>query len=200
MFHVKLHLFLTVVCVQVAALFVDRNVPYWPIEISRMAASGPMALQAFRIGTLTLGAAMAMDGTWTEPVLLLLWLAMFIIAWVDDVTSQTGHMFGVALLGASACWQTSLRGREAVPIFVIASVVFVARLVLKASTVWWNEVGGRNLPLFHLLLPKTWFRIASHAKALMFGERAFKSVWTHTAFATAGALQWCVFAVLSALY
>ena len=199
MFYTKLHLFLTVVAVQVAALLVDRSTPYWPIEISRMAASGPVALLAFRTGALALGAPLAMDGAWSRPVLLL-WLAMVIIACVDDVTSWLVHMMGVALLGVSACWQTYTLGRRATPILLAAAFVFAIRLVLKASTVWWNEVGGHARPLSSLLDATTFHGIVSHSAALMFGTRTFKSPWTRAAFSVGGALQWVVFAILSLLY
>ena len=39
MLFLKLHMLTTIVAVQVAALFRDRRVPYWPIEVLRMAAS-----------------------------------------------------------------------------------------------------------------------------------------------------------------
>ena len=200
MWFAALYIFFVVVCVQAAALFVDKAVPYWPIEVSRMAASGRCALASFRIGALAMAVPITLDRAWSGPVAVL-YTALVIIALVDDVWSPAGHMAGVALLGAASVWQTYLRGFDAVPIFAAAGVVFCARLVAKAATVWWCEMSGtdkKQRP--QLMRLSTWQEIATHALQLMFGKRQFHSQWTKLAFRAGGVLQWTVFGILSLLF
>ena len=190
-------------CVFFAACIEDK-VPYLPIEVSRMAASGPLALMVFRSGAIAMFVPLTMEHEWSGPAALL-YVALVVIALVDDAWSQAGHMVGVVMLFCAAVWQTWQRGADAVPILVTAGVGFGLRLVAKAGTVWLFEMKGNSAHPKHRCKSavdvQTQLReIATWSMQLMFGQRQFRSRWTKTAFRAAGVLQWVVFGILAFLF
>lgn len=90
---VKGHLLAVVLATQVSALIWGK-VPYFPIEISRTAASGAIPLTVFRVGVassiLTLLLARSLN-----PLTCSVWLCLTVICVFDDVNFWALHMLGV---------------------------------------------------------------------------------------------------------
>jgi hypothetical protein len=133
----KIHIFVAVVASQLAALFLDvERVPYFPIEVSRTAATGYYSKCVFNTGIMTLVVTM-----WLGDILrlkyALLYMSLVCIAYFDDVTHWHLHMFGVALLflGAVTLLATSTRSRDDTITLIIAALIYLVRIALKAGVV-----------------------------------------------------------------
>ena len=105
-FYSKLHTVCVIVLIWICALFVDKKVPYFPIEISRTAASGPAAHSVFIWGTLSVGPTLLFEtyklGTQGVDMFrlvlgnpMLLWPIVLCIAWFDDTRHFFLHNFAV---------------------------------------------------------------------------------------------------------
>ena len=199
---VKLHLLATVAAVMYAALFIDKRLPYWPIEISRMAASGPAALSVFRAGvTLLLVTIIYGEGshlaTW-------LWVALMQIAWLDDVTSFAGHMAGVVQLGLTCAVQAYAVGQPALWPFCAAAVIFVSRLWLKAYACVCEDMADRRYQLSQFDSVAKVVAYVQHlmhiGKDIMMGAREAKTTTGRVAFRFGGVGQWLVFVLLGSVF
>lgn len=182
---VRLHLVAMIVAVQLAALFVDRAVPYWPIEVSRMAASGWLASRVFVAGAVTLGVTMYMVDS-LSAMNAAVWAAIVVIAVFDDIAYYKTHMAGVALLGVIGI--AGIRGKpEATLPLVAAIMLWGFRLVLKVGAVLAYE------PVH------TFVQAGQLAQRIMMtGPAACANAKnTMPAFFIGGVLQWVVFYVLS---
>ena len=202
MFFVKIHILVTVIYTMYAAVFIDRRVPYWPIEISRMAASGDYALYCFRLGVTLMPATLFCENV--TPITVALWVALMAIAWIDDVTSFTGHMFGVALLGL-VCVIHAYQSAQSVWIIGIAAVIFAARLGLKAAACVWEDLnsGHAYLNSAPIGVPRILTysrRLACVGRDIMMGTRELKTTFGNIAFRLGGLGQWTVFVLLSTLF
>ena len=187
---VRFHLFATVVCVQVAALLVDRRVPYWPIEVSRTAASGPAAFTVFVVGAATLGVTLYQTATLCATTAAL-WLALLVIALFDDVSFFEAHMGGVAALAAVAVAAAVQAGRGAVVPLGAGAALYLFRVVIKVAAVLAYE----RLPTLDWRRPASLALVARHAQLIMLhGARVCRSpAETMPAFYLGGVLQWVVF-------
>ncbi len=127
----KLHTLLVIVGVWFCALFVDCRVPYFPIEISRTAASGPTAHSVFIWGTMSVGATLLYETYKARhlPIFrlvlgnpLMLWPIVMIIAWFDDTRHFYLHNTAVVgMLGMVAAYVfLSEDANLKVPVYVSA--------------------------------------------------------------------------------
>lgn len=89
--YIGYHLLAGVVAMQFAALFIDKKLPYWPIELSRIAASGHYALLIFRATAFTIGPALWVLGE-TRGVMYGLWFSLVGIAIFEDSGKWLLHM------------------------------------------------------------------------------------------------------------
>jgi hypothetical protein len=126
---IKAHVFVTVVLTQLAALYIDNNVPYFPIEISRTAA-GPYASMVFRVGILSCGLVIFLLKAMRVDTLAL-WISLCIIALFDDVYFWWTHMFGVVLMILVSSFAAYQSGTNALAPLLAAVTVFAGRIVLK---------------------------------------------------------------------
>lgn len=176
-----------------AAKVIDCNLPYFPIEISRMAASGPFALNIFRIG-LSLPLAILLflleEGGYCTPRWLA-WVALQIIIWLDDVHYWGWHMVGVVLLGASAVWALYIEPAH-LSIFLIAGVIWCIRLALKGMSVWFLELNDNERRISHVF-----DRSLDIMYGIGYGMNPDPA--TVVCFQIAGALQWVVFILLGGI-
>ena len=183
---VLIHLVATVVGVQLAALYVDGAVPYWPIEVSRMAASGPVASSVFLAGALTLGATLHLCGQMTR-MNVAMWIALVVIARFDDINHLKLHMAGVAALGAIGI-ASMIRNSAAILPLTVAIALWGFRIVVKVMAVMVFE---RRTSIVEA---------GKHAQTIMMqGPKGTCMLPEHTmpAFYVGGVLQWVVFYVLS---
>lgn len=197
MFAGRIHMLATVLGVMASALFVDKKVPYFPIEVSRMAASGPVALLVFRIGCCSLLITTSVfDGT-PSPTILLLCISLAVIAVVDDVTSWIVHMMGVLGLFVSACIQVHSKPVLLYTCLLPAGLIYITRVILKGLAVHFLERKQTMATLFDSDVMRG---NVIYAADIMFGKR--KAIYTETAllFSLGGFLQWVVFLFLAPLF
>lgn len=130
----KAHLLATVVATQCTALLAG-SVPYFPIEVSRTIASGPLPTLVFRLGVWSLGLSLCWTRTLTWNTAAL-WLSVVWIAEFDDVRHWALHMMGVGMLFA-ACTFSSVqhRGTAALLPLGAAFTIYVLRILLKLAAV-----------------------------------------------------------------
>lgn len=192
---VKLHILLTVLLTQCAALFWDRAVPYFPIEVSRTAAAGPRALAFFRVGMLSLGMTLWSCGLLRAPYIAG-WLSLIAIALFDDVHYRVLHSLSVAALGCSALAMLSHSTQWGHDVYYMsmAGTLHLLRWASKlAAMLIFEPWPHRSIPLITALVKKV---MRLHDAILYRGHPA--SAGTLFVFRCCGVLQWVVFYLLSA--
>src|SRR5271156_743426 len=103
--YLKLHLFVTIVLTQLAALFYVgpyASLPYFPIEISRTAATNPLSKIILLVGLVTSFVHLPFYNRGVE--LYIAWMGMVILAVFDDVTYWSIHMFGNIIMIIAGCY------------------------------------------------------------------------------------------------
>jgi hypothetical protein len=196
---VKVHLLATVLVTQALALY-EGKVPYFPIEISRTAASSPMAMRSLTTGFATLLITLVYTHT-LNAVTLTMWGGLMIVALVPDTFSWALHMLGVAIVLVAACVHVYHRRDMALlPTLVCVGTVYGIRLVLKAGVMLAldpQSCASRGQPLgtmMSVLFSRT-------LDVMMHGPLAFgdAETWRQVApvFKVCGVLQWVAFYALS---
>ena len=137
MFAGRVHMLITVLSMINNALFIEKKLPYFPIELSRMAASGPTANLVFRCCTL-LPTTYVFDGP-PSPTTLLLCLSIAIVALFDDVRSLAIHMLGVLGIFYCACIQAYNRPVLLYTCLIPACIIYIVRIILKGLVVHFLE-------------------------------------------------------------
>jgi len=172
MFYTKCVLYATVVSTMACGVWVDRSVPYFPIEISRT-ATGPLSRRLFPAG-----AALALLVATTEaPNYRALWpfIGLLLLAAVPDDVSWPVHMIGVALMVLGCC--AAISDMRGVVVFAALLGVYAFRLVLKAAVLL--PVMDNPADILH------------YGAGIMFGTREAHGA-TAIAFKLGAVLQWVV--------
>ncbi len=168
-----------------AALLLDgQPAPYFPIELSRLLATGVYAEWTFRLGLLVLLAAHV-----HEPWVLAAGACVLGVSLFDDARYFVAHMVCVyamiALVGVRA-----LRSPATLHVFGVAVALYAVRIGLKALALAAYE----DMPV-----PWTVGAFVSRAQDVMLGQHAMQSAMTRLAFQAGGVIQWMVFLLLSTL-
>ena len=161
----KYHCVAVIVSVWFCALVLDsrrggggHGVPYFPIEISRTASSGPYAQRAFQWGTLSLLASVVMYCMKTSTASLLfsplpVWVGAMIAAWFPDNTHVYVHCTGVIVIMLSVTARVFLsgdqKGSPQVAVFLCAAGLECARLAMKGFIVLFAELDDQLYDIFH---------------------------------------------------
>lgn len=184
--------------------FVDGSVPYYPIEISRT-ATGSVSWYVFAYGLTACSGVLwweIRDKLIQQHVgIIITWIGLLLLAWVDDVTSWSVHMLGAALLGVGTTMHVLLyHQREHLVIVACALFLYAARLVLKTAVVMALEL---RIPL------SAWSSLATSSEmraklittslSIMYDGNVVNPL-TLGVFRTTGVMQWLVFALMSTLY
>jgi hypothetical protein len=138
---VKIHLLVTVILTQITSIWIDKNYPYFPIEVSRSAASGYYSMLVFNLGiqsliiTMFISEILCWDYFW-------LYVSLSLIAYYDDVTSWHLHMIGVMLLFITSINLLRHTKTFRKDVFYIGLAVFTyaLRIVLKVCVIYNFEV------------------------------------------------------------
>lgn len=204
MLAVKLHLACTVLATLLAAVLVDRRVPYFPIEVSRAAASGPVASWALRWGARTLGVTLLATDSFTATTTAL-WISLSAIALFDDVRFWAAHMGGVVGLFAVAILAATSRGRGAALPLLAGVLLYALRLVFKVAAIVFYEMPAAPplQTLARLLVDgETREIVFRRSMAVMFHGAKACADPAHTLpmFQLGGVLQWVVFYVLAFVF
>lgn len=204
----KIHLLLTILATQIVALFVG-GVPYFPIEISRTAASSKLASGCLSIGAITLIITLVAANELT-PITFMMWAGLLIVALIPDNVFMLAHMLGVVIIGVAACLhvfsaRSTKDGRSLSPLLVSFAMIYSLRWVLKVGVMLLHDPAinrpGREWTHVNLLSLSS--ELTERALDIMLnGERAFggnTAAWNdiRPLFQVAGVLQWVAFYTLS---
>ena len=203
MYWLKWHLALTVASVFDAALRVDRRLPYWPIEISSMAASGPVALWRFRWGvtllplTALLGGAEPFSTPAQYAMLALAYAGLACVVWFDDVRHWAAHMAGLYVMGAALfALGATVLGRDAWPRLALVVATSLLAKALKVAAVVGESAGKWG----QFCVPNVASALHAHTQRIMLGLEVPAHARTLVAFRAGGVLQWVGFCVLASLF
>lgn len=183
MFYAKLHFVVTVMLTQAAALLDPAStLPFFPIEISRTAASSVYATAILQVGAFLMA--------WLIPSTIpavVLWCGFSLVALIPDTVHRNGHRAGVmvALLGA-------LGQAPYVPygwlIFFLGGVTHALHVGCKvvALVVWEGKRAPRDVMQRH--------------DEIMYTRGATVTPRVLNVFRLGGVLQWTSFVILSLLF
>jgi hypothetical protein len=189
---VKFHLTATILLTQAASLL-DKNtaLPYFPIEISRSAASSVIAGNIMKIGFVTLPATMYFTSSFSFTALLL-WMGLVVVAFVPDTMSLGLHMSGVALVFGAA----SLQMRQGTDFILVGFglTMYVLRIIFKAMALLARD------SVLYILMAEMGFINAFilRNQSIMFGAAVATEVLPF--YQLSGVLQWVCFLSLSYLF
>lgn len=168
---------LSVITTALTALFYDKSVPYYPIEISRT-ATGPTSRWVFSIGLTLSVIALVLEHPTPKRYSLAI-AGILLLAWVDDVVSRFWHMAGVVLLFIGSVlivdWKTAW-----VPLLCGAGI-YAARIIMKGLAVTFLEKTTAGL--------LDWRGAANESIRIMYTGQV-KEPLTLRLFEATGVMQW----------
>ena len=181
------HILLTVFCTVISAAFWG-NVPYFPIEISRNAASGIVPLTVFRLGFFSLIFTLIRTNTLTWTAYML-WISLVFIAAFDDFNYVMLHSVGVAgLIVSSACNVYFYKWNSGVIPFCAALAIYGMRGLMKLFTLILME--GVQVTSVEQFVKTFGLK---HSAIMYYGAKnCINSEATIPVFQFAGVLQWAV--------
>ncbi len=181
-----LYVFLVIVATAAAALLYG-NVPYFPIEISRLAASGHWASHIFKWGLAVIPILFFVFPISSgDPVLVFIFLNLQLVTFWNDVDHWFIHMLGVVGMGISATVHVLLTWTpEKAFILLIAIVIWMVRLILKATMVVLYEAPEKYTP----------YSVGKRSVSIMYTGKC-NNPYTLQVFKLCGVLQWIVFALI----
>ncbi len=160
-----------------------QTLPYFPIELSRMLATGPWATWVFRITLALIAIVYARADPWRAAAC---FCALGVSVVRDDV-SWLGHMvfvWGLLLVAVARVW---VANRAAQYVVLLALVTYAARIVLKVNALArCGEVGWTELR-----------RSFAYSQEIMTGARRIRNDDVRSAFQLGGLLQWLAFLQLA---
>jgi hypothetical protein len=161
-----------------SALYVDGKVPYFPIEVSRLLASGWAAWSTFVFGLAYIGIKLFIFGPWK---LLPTWFCIVGIAVFDDVSNWALHMTFVGLMAGTIVIR-SIMSPQRLFVILCAAFVYASRLVLKLGAM--------------VVLEGEW--TTAYGLEIMYTGQT-KSPHTLLIFRVCGVLQWVSFWMLASI-
>lgn len=216
----KSYIVCLIVLIQIVSVFIDstydnfepyNGVPYFPIEISRTAASRPYANFIFALGTTCLIIPMYFDNMLETASYIIMYFGLLFVAIYDDVTAWVPHMCGVVMiimgfvLNYIREYSNTNKSKNDYNfrILVIAHILFIFRVLMKVMVILKIELG---LPLFRY---NTWLsflidslyrdNVFTIAMDIMYNGKKYNTYndTTIMVFKLAGILQWVFFWLLS---
>lgn len=182
------HLILTIIATQIVALMSNvSTVPYYPIEISRTIAGSPWSQLIFQFGIVSM---IIYPFSAKSFSILFIWLALCIIAFLDDVNHWSFHMFGTLLLTLGSIYHIFITNTNLQTKYILmASVIslYLCRLMLKFLAVAFIEL-HISLTDFNIgQIPI----VVDTAKKIMYDGSKDEVVLT--IFKLTGVMQWMMF-------
>lgn len=171
---------LYLVTVVLATLYVATP-PYFPIEISRCAASNPVAHRMFSLGMLILipvyflTANTQKDYAYVMPIL----NALSLIGTFNDVENYELHMLGVIMFVVFVAFKIYSEKRSPT-IFAIGFAFYCVRFAIKLHALWFFENAASE----------SYAMIVQRNFDIMFGRAWLPHPRTLVAFQFAGLFQW----------
>jgi hypothetical protein len=172
----KLYLFTVVL----ATLYVATP-PYFPIEISRCAASNPMAHRMFSLGMLILIPVYLLTANTQKDYASMIPIinALSLIGTFNDVDHYEIHMLGVVLL-VTFVWLKLYNEKRSPTISAIGFAFYCVRFAIKLHALWFLENAASE----------SYAMIVQRNFDIMFGHVWPRHPRTLVAFQFAGLFQW----------
>lgn len=169
-------LVLVVAASAAVGLYVDAQVPYFPIEISRMIA-GPRARLFFLVAFCVF---FIIERRWVTRNLLVS-LGVFTLGYYSDQYSWALHMTGVAIMAVGFLASAWSNGR--LLWLAGAALLWSARVALKLAVLVWRTGTLNPITLFHTF------------KHIMYTGDTGGDALVLLVFKACGALQWVALAI-----
>lgn len=201
--HTRRAMFAIVLSLQSVAL-VSGELPYFPIEVSRTAATTLFNRWLFPLGVLALVPVACLDDGATRAQLVRIapaWSGLLLLAWFDDTHHLFLHMVGVALMLAGVVYARNYELLHGLRRFSLWQLPRHNAMLLRGVALYaWRIL--IKVVVVGLLESDSWspFAIGWRANALMQGtsEALYPHV-TLNVFRLCGVLQWGVFVLLSSV-
>lgn len=183
---VKVILVATVLTTALTACYIDRSIPYFPIEISRL-ATGLHSRWVFLAGTILAFVASGFSSWNDDPCLLFALTGLVVLAVFDDRAHWGLHMIGVIMIMFAVIGKWFLC-REGGGLLLVALGLYVSRIVIKTVAVMMYESKTGGL-----------YEVFDISLKIMYSGHVQEQV-TLNVFRFAAACQWVVFLLLGSLF
>jgi hypothetical protein len=204
--YIRAHIFGTIILTQLTAIFYTgvSTLPYFPIEISRTAASNPVSRVVLLVGLVTSGLHLLFSSKGYGSYIA--WMGMCILSIFDDVEFWFIHMVGstLAMIGGGI---EIYYGNDTTPphvktgFLLCAVILYIVRLLLKFVAVLGMEMGHNlfSITLWVNVISDSQLRNSITHRALMImyqGKQICQYEYSLVIFKVAGILQWVLFYML----
>ena len=214
---VKIHCLIVLLATTLVSLFIDASLPFFPIEISRIASSGKHAQRVFQWGiasiafTLIYTMSFLYNEQTNQPpgwLVCLVWLGTMIAAWFPDKQYFAIHTFGVLLIVASV-FAHSYTSQARLSIFLLALFIQGLGIAIKGYVIWFVEFGNGEpynpLSYAHAVIAAP--QIVQRGMEIMFTTTTehVEEIMVHgsmslACFQVGGVMQWMALYLMSCLF
>jgi hypothetical protein len=174
------------ICATIISAFVLRATPYFPIEISRCAASHSISQQCLTFGALTAPLVYFLTSNTPSLLAYAAFGGLIVLSLFNDVAFFLIHNFGVFMIFLAAVMQVVVSGQHFLNLFS-ALVILGLRLASKLTAMIFLE--NRRLS-----------EAMHYAKQIMIFRAAPRHSATLLVFRICGALQWLSFLLLAQIF
>lgn len=216
---VKIHCLIVICATTLVSLFIDATLPFFPIEISRIASSGKCSQQIFKWGitsifvtiifTLFVQTQNQQQPT-SQPygwLVCCVWLGTMIAAWFTDKQYFAIHTFGVLLIVASVFAQV-YTSKERLAILLLALFIQGLGICIKGYVIWFVEFGNGYAynPISYVDAILSAPQIVQHTMQIMFTsvehveETLVHGKLSLACFQVGGIMQWMALYLMSCLF
>jgi hypothetical protein len=208
---VKLHCLLVLLLTTFISLLIDKSLPFFPIEISRIASSGKYAQQVFKWGitsivfSLMYEVMFASENATSQPCGWLVWFGVMIAAWFPDKHYFIIHSSGVLLIVLAVLVHVVRKSQESMAVFLLALFIQGLGLAIKGYVVWFIEFGNGKAynPLAYVDALISAPQIVQHGMELLFAaeqERMVHAKLSVPCFQVSGVMQWLALYLMSSVF
>lgn len=210
---VKLHCLVVLLCTTLVSLLIDASLPFFPIEISRIASSGRYAQQVFKWGITSILFSLVYEvinesgNETSQPCGWLVWLGVMIAAWYPDKHNFFIHSSGVVLIILAVLVHVVRKSQEYMAVFLLALFIQGLGLAIKGYVVWFIEFGNGKAynPLSYVDALLSAPQIVQHGMEILFTtefvqERMVHAKLSVACFQVSGVMQWMALYLMSCVF
>ena len=196
----KTQLLVTVILTQIASLYFG-DVPYFPIEVSRTAASSKLGLFVFRVGMCSSITSLLFYYRVLAYNHFFAWVSLVTIAVFDDIKWPAMHVVGLVMLATSGTIAAYTANNGAY-LVCLAALLTIIRLAVRGLAILKyesNDVDVYEDRMWSLkrLVYRCILAFRRSAHIMKTGQTEQKVlIW----FRVSGVLQWVTFFVLARMY
>ena len=177
-----------------------NKAPFFPIELSRLAATDQLTSDVFRYGSGMMLLPLLLEGR-TGVFSLLSWVGVFGVACFDDIAHPTGHFISIGVM-IIACLLSINRTNWRFKGFLMAYSIWImlARLVLVCSALLYFELKETKIYDYPLQVIKhRKYLVDTSLKIMYEGYNTplqFPDIVMHT-FKVKAVMQWIAYAIMA---